>query len=69
MVKNLRGGENVIIGAKGSVNMNICEQLRSKLKEAVERCRAEGMPLSGGCKSGNFYCPLEARYSKIFNPW
>jgi asparagine synthase (glutamine-hydrolysing) len=29
-------------------NMNICEQLRGKLKEAVERNRADGMLLSGG---------------------
>jgi len=28
--------------------MDICEQLRNKLKEAVERNRAEGMLLSGG---------------------
>jgi asparagine synthase (glutamine-hydrolysing) len=28
--------------------MDICEQLRSKLEEAVERSRAEGMLLSGG---------------------
>jgi len=48
MVKNLRGGENVIMGAKGPVNMNPCEQLRSKLKEAVERSRANGILLSGG---------------------
>ena len=48
MVKNLRGGENVIIGAKGPVNMDPCEQLRSKLKEAVERSRADGILLSGG---------------------
>lgn len=67
MVKNLRG-ENVIIGAEGPMNMDPCEQLRSKLKEAVERKRADGMPLSRGCKSGNFHCPLEARYSKSFNP-
>ena len=56
------------MGAEGPVDMDICEQLRDKLKEAVERNRADGMPLSGGCKSGNFYCPLEARYSKSFNP-
>jgi asparagine synthase (glutamine-hydrolysing) len=48
MVKNLGVGKDVIIGAKGPVNMDICEQLRSKLKEAVERNRAEGMLLSGG---------------------
>jgi asparagine synthase (glutamine-hydrolysing) len=41
-------GKNVIIGAKGPVNMDICEQLRSKLKEAVERSRADGILLSGG---------------------
>jgi len=40
--------KNVIIGAKGPVNMDICEQLRSKLKEAVERSRADGILLSGG---------------------
>jgi asparagine synthase (glutamine-hydrolysing) len=28
--------------------MNLCEQLRNSLKEAVERSRAEGMLLSGG---------------------
>jgi asparagine synthase (glutamine-hydrolysing) len=28
--------------------MNICEQLRNKLKEAVERSRADGILLSGG---------------------
>jgi len=48
MVENLRGGGNVIIGAKGPINMDIYEQLRSKLKEAVERSRADGMLLSGG---------------------
>lgn len=48
MIKNLRGGENVIIGAKGPVNMDSCEQLRSKLKEAVKRCKADGILLSGG---------------------
>ena len=48
MVKNLRGVKNVIIGAKRPVNMDICEQLRSKLKEAVERSRADGILLSGG---------------------
>jgi len=52
MVKNLRGGGNVIMGGKGPVNMDPCEQLRSKLKEAVERCRAEGMLLSGGLDTG-----------------
>ncbi len=41
-------GKNVIIGAKGPVNMDICEQLRSKLEEAVERSRADGILLSGG---------------------
>jgi len=41
-------GKNVIIGAKGPVNMNICEQLRRELKEAVERSRADGILLSGG---------------------
>ena len=40
--------EGVIIGAKERVNMDICEQLRSKLKEAVERSRADGILLSGG---------------------
>jgi len=52
MVKNLRGGENVIIDAKGAVNMDPCEQLRSKLKEAVERSRADGILLSGGVDTG-----------------
>jgi len=32
--------------------MNICEQLRSKLKESVERSRADGMLLSGGLDTG-----------------
>jgi asparagine synthase (glutamine-hydrolysing) len=36
------------MGAKGPVNMDICEQLRSKLKEAVARSRADGILLSGG---------------------
>jgi len=40
--------KNVIIGAKGDGNMGIYEQLRSKLKEAVERSRADGILLSGG---------------------
>jgi len=48
MVKNLRGGGNVIIGAKGPINMDTCEQLRVKLTEAVERNRADGILLSGG---------------------
>jgi asparagine synthase (glutamine-hydrolysing) len=48
MVKNLRGGKDVIIGAEGLVNMDPCEQLRSKLKEAVARSKAEGILLSGG---------------------
>jgi asparagine synthase (glutamine-hydrolysing) len=52
MIKNLRGGENVIIGAKGPVDMDVCEQLRNKLKEAVERSRAEGILLSGGLDTG-----------------
>ena len=52
MDKNLRGGENVIIDAKGPVNMDPCEQLRSKLKEAVERSRADGILLSGGVDTG-----------------
>ena len=52
MVKNLRGGESVIIGAKGPINMDICEQLRSKLKEAVEGSRADGILLSGGLDTG-----------------
>jgi len=33
-------------------NMDPCEQLRSKLEEAVERNRAEGMLLSGGVDTG-----------------
>jgi len=48
MVKNLRGGGNVIMGGKGPVNMDPCEQLRSKLKEAVERNKTDGILLSGG---------------------
>ena len=52
MVKSLRGGKDVIIGAKGPVSMDICEQLRSKLKEAVGRSRAEGILLSGGLDTG-----------------
>jgi len=32
--------------------VDTCEQLRSKLKEAVERCRAEGILLSGGVDTG-----------------
>jgi asparagine synthase (glutamine-hydrolysing) len=47
-VKDVRGGGNVIIGAKGAVNMDIYDQLRSKLKKAVERSRADGILLSGG---------------------
>jgi asparagine synthase (glutamine-hydrolysing) len=39
---------NVIIGVKGHLNMDLCEQLRNNLKESVERSRAEGMLLSGG---------------------
>jgi len=39
---------DVIIGAKGPVNMDICEQLKNKFKEAVERNRADGILLSGG---------------------
>ena len=39
---------NVIIGVKGHLNMDLCEQLRNNLKESVERNRAEGMLLSGG---------------------
>jgi len=52
MVKNLRGGGNVIIVAEGPVNMDICEQLRSKLKEAVGKSRADGILLSGGVDTG-----------------
>ena len=48
MVEQSERWETVIIGAKGPVNMDLCEQLRSKLKEAVERNRADGMLLSGG---------------------
>lgn len=47
-VKNLRGGKDAIIGAKGLVNMDPCEQLRNKLKEAVARGGADGILLSGG---------------------
>jgi len=39
---------NVNIGNKNLGNMDLCEQLRNNLKEAVERNRAEGMLLSGG---------------------
>jgi asparagine synthase (glutamine-hydrolysing) len=39
---------NVIIGVKGHLNMDLCEQLRNNLKESVERNRAKGMLLSGG---------------------
>jgi len=52
MVRSLRGGKDVIIGAKGPVNMDLCEQLRNKLKEAVARSRADGMLLSGGVDTG-----------------
>jgi asparagine synthase (glutamine-hydrolysing) len=48
MVENLRGEKDAIIGAKGPINMDICEQLKNKLKEAVERSRADGILLSGG---------------------
>ena len=34
--------------AKNLGNMDICEQLRGKLKEAVEKSRADGILLSGG---------------------
>jgi asparagine synthase (glutamine-hydrolysing) len=37
-----------MIGAKRPVNMDICEQLRNKLREAVEKSRADGILLSGG---------------------
>jgi asparagine synthase (glutamine-hydrolysing) len=36
------------MGSKNLGNMDICERLRTKLKESVERNRAEGMLLSGG---------------------
>ncbi len=52
MIKSLRDGENVIIGAKGPVDMDVCEQLRSKLKEAVGRSKTEGILLSGGLDTG-----------------
>jgi asparagine synthase (glutamine-hydrolysing) len=52
MVKNLRGGKDVIMGAKGPVNMDPCEQLRTKLIGAVERNRADGILLSGGLDTG-----------------
>jgi asparagine synthase (glutamine-hydrolysing) len=48
MVEESERWGNVIISAKGPLNMDICEQLRSKLTEAVERNRAEGILLSGG---------------------
>jgi asparagine synthase (glutamine-hydrolysing) len=37
-----------MIGAKRPVDMDICEQLRSRLREAVEKSRADGILLSGG---------------------
>jgi len=40
------------MGAKGAVNMDPCEQLRNKLKEAAERNRADGILLSGGVDTG-----------------
>jgi asparagine synthase (glutamine-hydrolysing) len=40
--------ENAIIGTKESVNINLCEQVRSKLQEAVDRNPADGILLSGG---------------------
>jgi asparagine synthase (glutamine-hydrolysing) len=45
-------GEHAIIGAEGPVNMDVCEQLRSKLKKAVEKSRADGILLSGGLDTG-----------------
>jgi asparagine synthase (glutamine-hydrolysing) len=36
------------MGGRKLGNMDICEQLRSKLKEAVDRSRADGILLSGG---------------------
>jgi asparagine synthase (glutamine-hydrolysing) len=47
-VKNLRGGKDVMIGTKATIDMDTCEQLKSKLKEAVERSGADGILLSGG---------------------
>jgi asparagine synthase (glutamine-hydrolysing) len=52
MVKNLRDGKDVIIGAEGPIDMDPCEQLRSRLEEAVERSRADGILLSGGLDTG-----------------
>lgn len=37
---------------KNWFNMDICEQLRTKLREAVERSRADGILLSGGVDTG-----------------
>jgi asparagine synthase (glutamine-hydrolysing) len=39
---------NYNMGGKKLGNIDICEQLRSKLTEAVERSRADGVLLSGG---------------------
>jgi asparagine synthase (glutamine-hydrolysing) len=47
-VKNLRNGKGAIIGTERPVDMDIGDRLRSKLKEAVERSRADGILLSGG---------------------
>jgi asparagine synthase (glutamine-hydrolysing) len=48
MIKNLRDGKGAIIGAKEPGNMDPCEQLKNKLREAVERNKADGILLSGG---------------------
>lgn len=64
MVKNLRGWENVIIDAKRIVTMDIYEQLRGKLKDAVETNRAEGILLSGGLDTS--ILAFVARLSKGF---
>jgi len=47
-LKNLRDEKDVMISTKRLLNMDIYEQLRNKLKEAVERNRADGILLSGG---------------------
>jgi asparagine synthase (glutamine-hydrolysing) len=39
---------NVNMGSRNLGNMDICEQLRNKLKEAAVRSRADGILLSGG---------------------
>jgi asparagine synthase (glutamine-hydrolysing) len=40
------------MGAKGPGDMDVCEQLRNELEEAVGRSRADGILLSGGVDTG-----------------